>query len=218
MRKRAWILHSIYTIQRIVSWLTGTANWTKDACQGLEELAEEGQDELCRSAKLDLIRPSIQVCVPIVLFACLVLDILCYKWRSLTNLIIHIEVVVATLVPLVPTVFWATIPSFFVTIIFFLIFIAFFTDGGSQLITITVGLALHIFAIQIVGYGHSLTKFDILRDFIMLLLCFVACAGMAILAGYISKLHNKSILSMTAQIALIDNMHEGLLILKKDSK
>ena len=56
LQTRAWLLHSLYTFQRIVSWMMGTSLWLGDECKQREVECPEYNREL-----IDKVTPTVRV-------------------------------------------------------------------------------------------------------------------------------------------------------------
>ena len=144
-------------------------------------------------------------------------DIVCYKYRHLAQFLLYFESVSALLYTLVPSVLYLTMTTFFMTTLYFLLFLGFYCDSGYQLVFHTLSLAIQIFGVRLYAYEADDGYLDIGRNVLLILLLFVGQASSAILTKYIVDLNQKRTNSMLANIKLLDGMHEGLLILSKST-
>lgn len=144
-------------------------------------------------------------------------DIACYKYRHLAQFLLYFESVIALLYTLVPSVLYLTMTTFFMTTLYFLLFLGFYCDSGYQLVFHTLSLAIQIFGVRLYAYEADDGYLDIGRNVLLILLLFVGQASSAILTKYIVDLNQKRTNSMLANIKLLDGMHEGLLILSKST-
>ena len=69
-----------------------------------------------------------------------------------------------------------------------------------------------------IGYDHSISIIIILQKFTMLFIYFSASTSIAGLIVYIVNLEEKRYNLQAANSQLLDGMHEGILILSKETK
>ena len=108
LQTRAWLIHSVCNIVRIIYWVIGESKWLKsiDSCQDLIEI--ESGDENCVNIEfkedlVDEIRPTLTIISLTLLICGSLIDITAFKWRHYADYIIFFEVVIGLLTFTVPS-------------------------------------------------------------------------------------------------------------------
>ena len=126
LQTRAWLLHSLYTFQRLGSWMMGTSLWLSDECQNGEIECPEYNREL-----IDKVTPTVRVYIMASIIFSALLDILCYKYRNLANFIIYLESFNEVAYNIVPTKEYLEMKSWIMTLLLLIIFFSFYCDKGA---------------------------------------------------------------------------------------
>ena len=213
IQTRAWIFHMLYGISRVGQWLTNNSIWQEDEC--IKDLTTELQDDnlqveaemniknellLCPDYNHDLLNPIVDVVrwvIKIGIVLGLVLDIACFKYRHLANLILYYESIQYILVFLIPSKTYLELSQYVIAIFHFILFLVTYTDQGIQIVFLTVDLAFINFFILGEAYQRGLKFGAVINHTIIVILFFILCSSMAMVVAYISELHSKMATTIT---------------------
>ena len=159
-------------------------------------------------------KPTVRIMIVTGIILGLILDMVCYKYRRLANLILYIEGVHGLLFTMIPSTYWLELPIVFIGIYYFVMFTCFYCGRAAPIIFLSFCLAFQILVIQTLGYEKSHYT-HILGGITMIVIFFVVCSFIAMLIVYTTNLEQKKANALKANIQCIEGMHEGLLILSK---
>lgn len=135
---------------------------------------------------------------------------ICYKWRSMSKLILYVECIFTTVVILNISKD-VNIWIIFFTFCFF--YPAFYCDSGAQIIFGLGTLTLNLFGIIPIVYVLPMDSLSFFTSLSLLIGFFAMSTSFGMLIIYISEMHSRLQVSNEENIKLLDGMHEGLLIL-----
>ena len=158
--------------------------------------------ELCPDYNRDLletIKPTVKVIIGTSIIVALLLDILCYKYRRLSQAILYFEGAASLIFTLIPSRYYLELPVFYFMIFYVVMFIAFYCDSGGQVIYLSVILAIQFLVVQTVGYNNfSIGR--ILGGISMTVLFFLFCSFIAMIIVYTKNLEKKKDNALKANI------------------
>ena len=129
----------------------------------------------------------------------LLLDILCYKYRRLSQAILYYEGAVSLIFTLIPSRYYLELPVFYFMIFYVVMFIGFYCDSGAQVIYLSVILAIQLLVIQTVGY-NNFSMGQMLGGVCMAVLFFLFCSFIAMIIVYTKNLEQKKDNALKANI------------------
>ena len=171
IQTRAWIMHSVYTLQRISELVLSRAPWQSDECINLKE-----ESKACPAYNNELLDPATQylrVIVVIYIMSCILFDIACYKYRYLSHCLIYTESVVVLILNCIPQPVTLNHSEFDVGWIGAIFFVALYTGQGAQIIANTLSIAISIFIILPVGHYKEVSTLILFGNVISLMVYFL---------------------------------------------
>ena len=211
LQLRAWILHSIISGMRVFSLIAGVGPWfqEKKFCGG------EVQNDcigVYNEGLLDPIVPIMMNLLKVVIILGTLLDLLIFKWRYLSSLVLHMECLTRLIVLLIPN--YASYEHTTATYLyaFTSTFLIYYTDSGSQVIVLTLTFIVHVTFGQAVVYKRPFKISDTIETLLYVILAFIGTSILAMTITFISKLNNRIEQAYEGQKGLLNSMHEGLLI------
>jgi len=93
LQTKAWIIHLLYGLSRIGQWLTNQSMWLQDC----DNTCPNYDHDLLDSNK-NILRTIFKSCIVIGL----IIDIICYKYRNLADIILCFEGIVFVIFLLIP--------------------------------------------------------------------------------------------------------------------
>ena len=159
------MIHSGYTLIKIIWWLYGDSIWLKDRHMcGPEEvnncLAFEFNEGLVQQ-----IRPALTIVAMVLIVLSVVVNLACFKWRKLANSIMYIEFFYQLLINALPN---RELDQLYVFIMYYFGFFIYYCDSSSHIILLILSQAITMFVFMPVIYNEDLTGQKI---FTKLLLC-----------------------------------------------
>ena len=116
LRTRAWIFHCLLTCWRIYALVTGTDQWlTEDDCYEYEDSSQTTLRDVCPEYNKELLvalTPATRVLISIIFIFGLIIDILCFKYRSLAQTLCYVEGLIQFIYIMIPTKNYMLISNF----------------------------------------------------------------------------------------------------------
>ena len=148
---------------------------------------------------LETIKPTVKVIIGSSIIIALLLDILCYKYRRLSQAILYYEGASSLIFTLIPSRYYLELPVFYFMIFYVVMFIGFYCDSGAQVIYLSIILAIQLLVIQTVGY-NNFSMGQMLGGVSMSVLFFLFCSFIAMIIVYTKNLEQKKDNALKANI------------------
>ena len=147
LQTRAWICHSLYTCQKVYAWANGTSLWLNNDC------IDETEDCDYNRQLINKITPTLRVLSGILICINLILDILCYKYRSVTQSFLYLEITQLIIFLLIPSKYYLDTHIMIQMTFFIYLFVLMYCDSGKQIIFTIIAMFFQFFVTNLVGYG-----------------------------------------------------------------
>ena len=120
---------------RTYEWIVNENDWPADQC---DEKNQDGESLCVNGDNLDLLnamKPTVKILIQMTIVGCIVIDIACYKYRFLAQMLLHYESILMLIWTIVPTVKNADLYSFNNILKNGLACFVLYCDSGAQLVT-----------------------------------------------------------------------------------
>ena len=101
LQTRAWVLHALYSLFRLINWIYGTSAWLGNEC--INDIDNKNDCPPYNRAILDPMTPVLRNLARITIILGLVLDLVIIKYRKASLIILYYESVVYSIYSLIPT-------------------------------------------------------------------------------------------------------------------
>ena len=150
LQTRAWVIHTAYTLLKVVLWVSGRSNWqnTMESCS-MDHKADSfySSTDDCinfevNDEKVDQLRPFVQPTLMMFIVISVILDVACYRYRWLAVGAGYIECVFFPLQTMIPANYLGNLSPMYIFMIQFFGFLCYYCNNGSLIIT---GLLTQLF-------------------------------------------------------------------------
>ena len=209
MLKRAWVVHTLYSIIKVSNYINGASTWLNGECGD-----EDVQCGPYNATVIDPLKKSIKMIWNVSVYVSVIMDIICYKYRKLARSFLYIEMSSSVTLMFLALEQNFKVPQFSWLMQDVNIYLIFFCGHRSDLIFSTIIVCVKNLVLNAWLYYRSSISF-IIQMSVISLTYIVFCSCLSMVAIYISKLHIKMRNKNAENVKLLDGMHEGLLILSK---
>ena len=117
----------MYSLAKLNHWISGKSLWLSDTC--IDEVTQDG----CPKYDRELLNPmvsTLRLVIKISIVLGLLLDVMCFKYRSLTQMILPYENFVLSFYIMVPTEFYLKETGFIFQMLNGIMFLIYYCDTG----------------------------------------------------------------------------------------
>jgi len=146
-------------------------------------------------------------------FVSLILNLLCFKWRSIASYFFYIESFIRIVATSIPNQAGYDKDEVKLLYVYAALFLNLYTDSGKEIIFSCISYAYCLIFGLPVAYMRPLTIDSCAIYILIIFLYFVFCSVLGMILKLVIDTNQRLLVANESHVKLLNRMHEGLLIL-----